>query len=119
MGEFEVSRGMPAVREVVFAEAARLEVVGDWLPHQADAADRAREQVRADAPQLRLEWRSPGAGQAAGWLTVEDRGAGASEITVHLSLPEAEGADDDVQARLEASLGRLHDSVLQRVNDAS
>lgn len=123
MVEIEVSRGMPAVREVVFAEAARLEVMADWLPHQDDAGADAGDQVRADAPALRMEWGSSGTDGAAGWLAVEDRFAGASEVTVHLSLPAGEGADGadgaDVRARLEESLARLHDSVLQRVNDAS
>lgn len=115
MAEFEVSRSMPAVREVVFAEATRLQVGADWLPQPAQTG--AADQLEADAPQLRLEWGTPGSDAPAGWLAVEDRDAGASEVTVHLVLPDAGG--EDVEARLEQWLDRLYDSVLQRVTDAS
>ena len=137
MSEYEATRTMPAVAELVFDEASDLGAMYRWLPGELDVQpgeppeatvtvehldpsgrpmrERALAEVRNE--QMRVEWGTRDTGRYAGWLQVEGRGAGVSEVTVHLSffspghppLPPQQ-----VQAELEESLDRLAEQVRLR-----
>lgn len=138
MQHFEASERMPAIKEVVFDELTRLDVLDRWLPDhvhpraaaatpQADAAhepvgpapDEVREgSLDIDPARCRVEW-SGGAGaeEYAGWIHVADSGAGASEVTVHLALADDSVAPGraNIDTALAASLQELYLTVSKRV----
>jgi hypothetical protein len=119
MAEFEASSGMPAMKEIVFAEASRLDMIGQWLDENNARLDEA---LSADAPTWRVEWGGSAADGYPGWLQVSDAGAGSSEATLHVSVAgdlPAEDSGAEIEQRLARTLSQLYDSVLQRVNDAS
>lgn len=132
MTEYELSRRMPATREMVFDTASRVEELDRWLPdalhvepsgpdrpnrvHAKVAGRDAEGLFRSDKDQMRLEWGAYGTDEYAGWLQVADSGAGASEVTLHLSLL---GADQPETATvmhkaMSVALDRLADEVTAR-----
>jgi hypothetical protein len=138
MAEFEASRTMPASSDIVFGIASRPDLLEEWVPAvhvqvspeelpvihvKNPTAGRPRESeglMRADRDQLRLEWGSRGDDRYSGWLQVSEVGAGASEVTVHLSIRDDEpvisgGSRFDVPGALEEGLQRLYDDVAARV----
>ncbi|MFJ6215437.1 SRPBCC family protein [Streptomyces sp. NPDC092296] len=133
MTEYEASRTMAALPELVYDEAADLRTMERWLPrdlhiepqeppavtvsHGAEA-ERERALVRAEHDQLRVEWGTRDNGHYAGWLQVAGIGAGASEVTVHLSFfdPDTAPPGAQVEAALGQSLDRLADQVEMRAD---
>jgi uncharacterized protein YndB with AHSA1/START domain len=128
MSEYERSRTMPALPEMVFDQACDLDKLERWLPHELHVEPTeppavtvhedttghdARALFRAQRDQLRLEWGTRDVGRYAGWLQVAGLGSGASEVTVHLSFFDEEHAppEDAVTASLEDSLERLAEQV--------
>ncbi len=129
MTEFEATRTVPAPPDVVFATAADLGSLAEWLPedvHVSPLADNVvraegagvpespREGVAGSSPQQRrLEWGSRGDGRYAGWLQVHDEGSLGSDVTLHLSFlgdqAAASGgtAGREVEQMLSESLDRL------------
>ncbi|MGK5628955.1 SRPBCC family protein [Streptomyces sp. URMC 123] len=135
MSEFERSRTMPALPELVFDQAADVNLMDRWLPrdlhvraeeppavtvHEDRTDEDARGLFAAHPDQLRLEWGTRDDGRYAGWLQVAGIGSGASEVTVHLSFFDGSHAppDDVVQAALDDSLERLAEQVRMRVESA-
>lgn len=143
MAEYEVSRSMPAPREVAYDVAAVVERMEAWLPTTVDVKQIAPNVLevegetksgsydsqglyRAQPEQLRLEWGSRGTDDYSGWLQFADSGAGASEATMHLSFrgnqPQASGGGDaaaKTESEMAEALSRLADEVQRRVTDAS
>jgi hypothetical protein len=140
MAEYEVSRGMPAVSEVVFSTMADVERLESWLPPLIDVepsgpdAAHVESEVgghheaeglfRASPDQLRVEWAHRGTDDYAGWLQVADSGAGSSEVTLHLSFaddgaPARHASGQPVEQWMRDALDQLADQVGRRVNDAS
>jgi len=140
MAEFEVSRGMPAVSEVVFQTASDPDRFAHWLPSGLDVEPSGPGEVhveseigghheadglfRARPDELKIEWANEGSREYSGWLQVSDAGAGASEATLHLSF--AEGAEvaqrapaDQVEQTMREALDQLAREVGSAVNDAS
>lgn len=114
MAEFEASRGMPALGEIVFAQASGLDLWGKPPVQRSE---------RPDDSTLRLNW---GQGQEGsgrmGRLEVVDSGAGACKVTLHMDLPDGDALlqnPEAVHQAFEEFLERLQRTVLQRVNDAS
>ena len=136
--EFEASRGMPAVREVVFGYVSDPENVARWVPdlgevHQTGdttlhvQGDVGGEHVDADGvfdvrpEQFRVEWGNrPGAADGAysGWLQVHDAAVGTSEVVLHLSFVGM-AAPPGLQQSLEQALDQLAQEVGSKVDDAS
>jgi Polyketide cyclase / dehydrase and lipid transport len=129
MTEYELSRPMPATTEIVFDTASRVEDLDRWLPdvlhvepaganrvHAMVAGRRAEGLFRADRDQLRLEWGAYGTDEYAGWLQVADSGAGASEVTLHLSLLGADQPDTAtvMHKAMAVALDRLAGEVTAR-----
>ncbi|MEV1000445.1 SRPBCC family protein [Nonomuraea sp. NPDC050202] len=139
MAEFEATRGMPAESMVVFGVASDVEIMDRWLPQGLSVHDSGPGTVeaggslvpgdgkheglfRASEEQLRVEWGGRDHPDYSGWLQVADSAAGASEVTVHISLlDEAQSGPraDEVRELLDRSLDRLADEVQRRVSDAS
>ncbi|GII77759.1 hypothetical protein Sru01_27410 [Sphaerisporangium rufum] len=128
MSEFERSRTMPAPAELVFEQASDLDRLDTWLPgelhvraddppavtvHEDGSGQDARALFRAVPEQLRLEWGTRDTDGYSGWLQVADSGAGASEVTVHLSFFDESHAPpaDQVDRTLDESLAKLADQV--------
>jgi uncharacterized protein YndB with AHSA1/START domain len=136
MSEHEVTRTVQAPAETVFALAADVRRLPEWLatvssaqPLQDETSGPPTTAVRVEgessgghyadegfwrpsAEQRRVEWGSPSrggdAGGYAGSLQVHESGAGGSEVTVHLSFLDGDGPGD-VEAALAASLDALAD----------
>jgi uncharacterized protein YndB with AHSA1/START domain len=142
MAEFEASQPMPADAEIVFDVAADVERMGRWLPSrlevESEGGDRVHvvEQdggvrheadglVRVRQEQLRVEWGRAGSPDYTGWLQVAHADAGASEVTLHLSLQgdveKAHGGEaaDRLRGDMNDALRRLSEEVTRRVGDAS
>jgi hypothetical protein len=128
MSEYERSRTMPALPEVVFDQACDVDKLERWLPRELHVeagelpAVTVHEDItghdesalfRAQHDQLRLEWGTREAGRYAGWLQVAGISSGASEVRVHLSFFDEEHAPPDarVNAALDESLERLAEQV--------
>jgi len=130
MTEFEREREMPAPAERVFAVAADVHRLSEWLPGvitvhpdepegvDVDVHDPAGDYAApgvlgAQREQLRLEWGRRGSADYSGWLQVSSAEGGASYATLHLSFhgdrPANHGgaAAEDVEHRLDESLTRL------------
>ncbi|NHC45362.1 SRPBCC family protein [Motilibacter aurantiacus] len=133
--EFEASRGMPAPREVVFEVASDPGLVHRWVPALDEVSATGPDAVhvhgtvggqeldaeglyRSRPEQFRVEWGSRGADAYAGWLQVTDGGAGASEVTLHLSFFEAD-APAGLQQALETALDELAGEVQTRAGESS
>ncbi|GAA3644090.1 SRPBCC family protein [Nonomuraea antimicrobica] len=137
MAEFEASRGMPAGSSVVFGVASDVEIMDRWLPQGLSVHDTGPGTVEADGSlvpgvgrheglfraseeQLRVEWGGREHPDYSGWLQVSDAAAGASEVTVHISLldePQSGARADEVRDLLDRSLDRLADEVRRHVSD--
>lgn len=126
MSEHEVSRVVQALPAEVFGVVADVARLPEWLPTVEHASTLPDGEVRVDgdagggeyesegfwrpsADQLRVEWSTPSRdgepGAYAGWLQVADSGAGASEVTVHLSFLTGDGppqVDDGLARSLDA-----------------
>jgi uncharacterized protein YndB with AHSA1/START domain len=130
MSEYERSRRISASPEAVFDQASDPEGLDHWLPgdlhvrpedlpavtvHEDDTGRDVRGLFRAERDQLRMEWGSRDDGRYAGWLQVAGIGEEESEVTVHLSFFEEEGAPpgDAVDQALDESLERLAGQVRQ------
>ncbi|WP_031506185.1 SRPBCC family protein [Streptomyces megasporus] len=135
MSEYERSRTMPALPELVFDEVSDPDRLNRWLPLDLHARvedppavtvheDRTGHDVRAlfrtRPDQMRAEWGTRDEGSYSGWLQVAGIGSGASEVTVHLSFFDEEHAPsrDAVHVSLDQSLERLAEQVRMRVEDA-
>ncbi|KRV50545.1 hypothetical protein AQ490_15865 [Wenjunlia vitaminophila] len=133
MSEYEATRRLEALPELVFNEASDLRTMHRWLPSEVRVepqeppaanvtvrhdGEEVRERALAEARkgQLRLEWGTRDEDRYAGWLQVAGIGSGASEVTVHLSFfdPDAEPPRPQVEAALERSLARLAEQVRLR-----
>ncbi|MGW1542665.1 SRPBCC family protein [Streptomyces sp. NPDC002309] len=136
MTEYERSRTMAAQPEQVFDEAADVGRLDSWMPQELHVAavdlpavtvheDRTDEDtaalLQARREQMRLEWGTREQGSYAGWLQVAGIGAGASEVTVHLSFFDAshDPGEAAVADALDASLRRLEEQVRLRGGPAS
>lgn len=139
MVEFEVTRGMPAVSEVVFQSAADPARFGHWLPPVIEVEPAGQDGVhvesevgghhqaegllRSDPDERRVEWANQGSTEYHGWLQVADAGAGASEATLHLEFATEEATHgatpDQIETWMRESLDRLATEVTGQVNDAS
>ena len=134
MSEHEATRTVPRPREQVFALAADVRRLPEWLPTVASAeplqdatAGPPTTSVRVEGEgrsghyatdgfwrpspdQSRVEWGTPSRGGEpggyAGWLQVHDRADGASDVTVHLSFFDVD-APSDVDESLERALEAL------------
>ncbi|UNO42903.1 SRPBCC family protein [Streptomyces sp. MST-110588] len=128
MSEYERSRTMPALPEVVFDQACDLKRLDSWLPrdlhvkpddppavtvHEDSTGEDAQALVRAEKDQMRMEWGTRADGRYAGWLQVAGIDSGASEVTVHLSFFEGSHAPEDsvIEKALDQSLERLAEQV--------
>jgi hypothetical protein len=140
MAEYEATAGMPAESTVVFGVVSDIETMDRWLPRGLwvrdsgparveaggellDAGTGHEGLIRTSPEQLRVEWGGRDHPGYAGWLQVSDTGAGASEITVHISLldepaPAARHREAEIQPMLEDSLERLANEVTRRVSAA-
>jgi uncharacterized protein YndB with AHSA1/START domain len=137
MTEFEVSRGMPAVGEVVFQTASDPARFAHWLPQQLDVEPTGPDAVhvesevgghheaegllRAQPEQLRVEWANEGSDEYSGWLQVADSGAGSSEATLHLSFADAavqRASGEQVEQSMREALDRLAGEVISRTDGA-
>ncbi|WP_188193195.1 SRPBCC family protein [Nonomuraea sp. SYSU D8015] len=138
MAEFEATRGMPADSMIVYGVASDVAVMDRWLPQGLHVTDAGPGTVEADGElvpgegaheglfrasedQLRVEWGGRDHPDYAGWLQVADSTAGASEVTVHISLldePDSGSRADEVRELLDRSLDRLADEVTRRVHDS-
>ncbi|GAA2474122.1 SRPBCC family protein [Streptomyces thermolineatus] len=136
MTEYERSRTLPALPELVFDQVADPGLADRWLPHELhlrpesppavtvhEDDDRGGHDVaalfRAEPDQMRVEWGTRADGHYAGWLQVAGIGSGASEVTVHLSFFDEEHAPDreTVSRALDESLDRLGEQVGMRTQD--
>jgi len=135
VSEYERSRTMPALPELVFDQVSDLDRLDRWLPQDLHAQvedppavtvheDRTGHDVRAlfevRPEQLRAEWGTRDQGSYAGWLQVAGIGSGASEVTVHLSFFDEDHAPprEAVHASLDRSLERLAEEVRMRGEQA-
>ncbi|KJY43850.1 hypothetical protein VR41_01265 [Streptomyces sp. NRRL B-1568] len=133
MSEFERSRAMPALPEVVYDQACDLRRLEAWLPrdlhvrqedppavtvHEDRTGEDAAAMVRLQKDRLRMEWGTRETGRYAGWLEVTGAGSGASTVTVHLSFFDESHAPSDgsVEDALEKSLDRLAEQVRLRAD---
>ncbi|MBG0855823.1 SRPBCC family protein [Streptomyces spinoverrucosus] len=136
MTEYERSRTMPAQPEQVFDEAANVGRLESWMPealhvesvdlpaitvHEDRTDEDTAALLRAQRDQMRLEWGTREQGSYAGWLQVAGIGAGASEVTVHLSFFDAghDPGEEAVRDALDSSLRRLEEQVRLRVEHAA
>lgn len=140
MAEYEVSREMPAPREIAFQVAQQVERMESWLPTTVEVSPSGPNQIhvegdtphghyatdglfRAEMDQLRLEWGSKGTDDYSGWMQFADSGAGASEATLHLSFrggqPQAHGGEAARQTEREMTeaLDRLAVEVQARISE--
>ena len=122
MAEHEATRTIPAPPDRVFAVASDVGQLPGWLPTAREAsspspgivhvegesggtsyADEGLWRVTPD--QRRVEWSQQSrGGQPAtysGWLQVHDYGEGQSDVTVHLSFLDADGAPARPESRSE------------------
>ncbi|MET9643728.1 SRPBCC family protein [Streptomyces syringium] len=136
MSDYERSRTMPALPEHVFDQASTVSRLAGWLPsdlhvHEAQGLpavtvheDRTGEDAdalfRTQPDRLRVEWGTRDSSTYAGWLQVTGVGAGASEVTVHLSFFDErhDPGEETVRTALERSLERLEEQVRLRVDNA-
>ncbi|MFD7919325.1 SRPBCC family protein [Streptomyces sp. NPDC059740] len=135
MTEFERSRTLPALPELVFEQAANLDRIDSWLPHELHVREAdppavtvhddetGRDEaalLRARREQMRMEWGTREDGRYTGWLQVAGAGSGASEVTVHLSFLQGGHVPprEAVERALDESLARLAEEVRLRVDDA-
>ncbi len=133
MSEYEQTRTMSALPEIVFDEACDLQRLDAWLPEglhvrsddppavtvHEDATGRdERALYRADREQMRMEWGTRDDGSYAGWLQVAGLDSGTSDVTVHLSFfgPGSKPPRDAVESALSESLERLVEQVRLRVD---
>ncbi|MET7477271.1 SRPBCC family protein [Streptomyces sp. NPDC005648] len=136
MTEYERSRTMPALPEHVYDQAANVGQFDGWLPralhvrsddppavtvHEDGTDQDTPALLRPHHDELRLEWGTRGEGGYAGWLQVAGSGAGASEVTVHLSfVDDAHDPGEAAAGRaLDDSLRRLEEQVRLRVDNAA
>lgn len=131
---------MPADAEITFDVLSDVELMARWLPTTMEVAPAGPDRVhvegggegfhydtdglyRARPEQLRIEWGSEGP-DYAGWAQVAHSGAGASEVTLHLSFfgdqPMAHRGKEaeDLQVTMKEALARLEEEVRTRVTDA-
>ncbi|GAA2403681.1 SRPBCC family protein [Streptomyces glaucosporus] len=135
MSEYERSRTMPAMPELIFDQVSDPGALNRWLPTDLHAhveappavtvhEDRTGHDVRAlfrtQPDQMRAEWGTREQGSYAGWLQVAGIGSGASEVTVHLSFFDEDHAppEDAVHQSLDQSLERLAEQVRMRTEHA-
>ncbi|SEG96952.1 Polyketide cyclase / dehydrase and lipid transport [Nonomuraea solani] len=131
MAEFEASRGMSANSVIVFGIASDVDLMDRWLPHGLSVHGSGPGTIEADGPlvpgsgkheglfraseeQLRVEWGGRDHPDYAGWLQVADTAAGASEVTLHISLldePDSGDRANEVRELLGRSLDRLAEEV--------
>ncbi|MEV5505020.1 SRPBCC family protein [Streptomyces orinoci] len=131
MSEFERTRAMPAMPEVVFNEACDLGHLGSWLPgdvhvrpqnppsvtvHEDRTGEDAAALVRTEPDRLRMEWGTKEAGRYTGWLQVSAHNGGVSQVTVHLTFFDESHAPEPsaIEEALEQSLARLEEQVRLR-----
>jgi len=131
MSEHEVSRTVQAIPDRVFEVVADVSRLPEWLPSVESARTLPDGEVhvegdagggdycsegfwRPSAEQRRVEWSTPSRGGEpgayAGWLQVEDSGAGHTEVVVHLSFLSGDGPPQ-IEAGLARSLAALADLV--------
>ncbi|WP_055490801.1 hypothetical protein [Streptomyces sp. TP-A0356] len=132
MTEYERSRTMPALPEHVFEQAANVDQLDGWLPHELHVHaedppavtvhdDHAEQDtsalLSARRDQMRLEWGTRDEGYYAGWLQVAGIDGGASEVTVHLSFfdDRHDPGQRSAHEALDTSLRRLEEQVRLRV----
>ncbi|MEE1941231.1 SRPBCC family protein [Streptomyces sp. TRM 70361] len=135
MSEYERTRTMPVMPELVFNQVSDPDSLNRWLPTDLHARvedppavtvheDRTGHDVRAlyrtRPEQMRAEWGTRDQGSYAGWLQVAGIGSGASEVTVHLSFFDEEHAppEESVNGALDQSLERLAEQVRARTEHA-
>ncbi|MGN6088858.1 MAG: hypothetical protein ACTHNT_06165 [Actinomycetales bacterium] len=110
VGEFEAGRRVQVAPEQLFAVAADVSTLAQWVPPASGVHEVGPDVVefehhgvtdealwRARPEQRRLEWGSRSDGSYAGWLQVNAQGEDDwSEAVIHLSfLPVPGGADGD------------------------
>ncbi|MCC9309565.1 SRPBCC family protein [Kitasatospora sp. RB6PN24] len=135
MTEYERTRTMPALPELVFDEAADTGRLDAWMPrdlhvrvddppavtvHEDRSGADERGLLRALRDQRRMEWGTRDDGRYAGWLQVAGMGAGASQVTIHLSFFGGTSAPtrEAVEQGLDESLARLEEQVRLRVENS-
>jgi uncharacterized protein YndB with AHSA1/START domain len=135
VSEFERSRTMPALPELVFNQASDPDGLNSWLPgdlhvhtetppavtvHEDRTGHDVRALFRVRPDQLRAEWGTRDEGAYAGWLQVAGIGSGASEVTVHLSFFDESHvpSEDAVRTSLDQSLDRLAEQVRMHTEHA-
>lgn len=143
MGEYEVTRALPAPAEIGYDVAAQVGRMEAWLPTAMDVEPAGPDGVHVEGEtahgrysaegrfaakpeELRLEWGSKDGDDYSGWLAFTDSGAGTSEATMHLSFrgSQPQAADDGdpgerTRQEMDTALSRLADQVLRRTTDAS
>jgi hypothetical protein len=102
---------MPAVKEIVFEEAARLPLPDHWAPDGDAPIDHL---IRLEHRTCRADWGDGAAG--SGCFVVADNGAGSSTVLVQMQAPDD---DPDAQLHLRQWLDSLGQSVLQRNSNAT
>ena len=131
MSEHEATVNVTAPSSAVFAVAADVRRLPEWLPtvEQSRTLPDGEVHVEGDArsghyesegfwrpspDQLRVEWGTPSRGGEgggyAGWLQVHDRADGGSDVTAHLSFFEQDApssVDEDLERSLEALARRV------------
>jgi uncharacterized protein YndB with AHSA1/START domain len=122
VAEHEATRTIPAPPEEVFAVASDVERLPGWLPTAREASEPSPGVVRVEGEagdssyadeglwrvtpdQRRVEWSQPSRGGQpstySGWLQVHDYGEGQSDVTVHLSFLDSDGAPAQPESRSE------------------
>ncbi|MFI9718362.1 SRPBCC family protein [Streptomyces sp. NPDC052396] len=131
MSEFERSRDMPALPEMVFNEACDLGHLASWLPsdlhvhpqsppsvtvHEDRTGEDSAALVRTEQDSLRMEWGTKEAGRYHGWLQVSAVNGGTSAVTVHLTFFDESHAPEPaaIEKALDQSLARLEEQVRMR-----
>ncbi|WP_033354508.1 hypothetical protein [Kitasatospora aureofaciens] len=128
MTEYERTRTMPALPELVFDQACDPGRFDAWMPrdlhvrvddppavtvHEDRTGEDERGLLRAQKDQMRMEWGTRDNGRYAGWLQVAGLDTGTSQVTVHLSFFDAKSAPprEEIEQLLEDSLARLEEQV--------
>ncbi len=135
MTEYERSRTMPALPELVFDEATDPGRFDAWMPrdlhvriddlpavtvHEDRSGADERGLLRTQQDQLRMEWGTRDDGRYTGWLQVAGLDTGTSQVTVHLSFFDEDSAPsrETVERELGKSLTRLEEQVRLRADSS-
>ncbi|GHF04765.1 MULTISPECIES: SRPBCC family protein [Streptomyces] len=136
MTEYERSRTMPALPELVFDEAADTARLEAWMPrdlhvqvgeppavtvHEDRTDSDERGLLRSQKDQMRMEWGTRDDGRYAGWLQVAGmESAGTSRVTIHLSFFDEDSAPprEVIEQGLDESLARLEEQVRLRAESS-